>query len=55
MLIDRLEKHALGEVEMSATQIKATEVLLRKCLPDLSHLEATGEGGGPLVVTWKQP
>ena len=35
-LINRLEGHALGEVELSATQIKAIEVLIRKTLPDLS-------------------
>lgn len=48
MLIDRLEKHALGEVEMTSTQIKAAEVLLRKSLPDLQSTELSGhvDGGG---------
>lgn len=48
MLLTRLEKHALGDVEMSPTQIKATEILLRKSLPDLSTTEHTGPGGGAL-------
>jgi hypothetical protein len=41
-LIQRLQNHALGEVEMSPTQIKATEILLKKRLPDLSAVEHTG-------------
>lgn len=49
-LINRLTKHALGEVEMKNSQVRAAEVLLRKTIPDLSSVEATGEGGGPLVV-----
>lgn len=50
MLLNRLEKHALGQLEMSATQIKATEVLLRKSLPDLTAIELTGKNGGPVVI-----
>ena len=48
-LINRLESHALGEVELSATQIKAIEVLIRKTLPDLSSVEMTGDSSAPLV------
>lgn len=46
-LINRLENHALGETELSQTQIKAIEILLRKTLPDLSAVahEGTGEDG----------
>lgn len=42
MLRHRLENHVLGKLEMSATQIKAAEILLRKCLPDLSAVQHTG-------------
>lgn len=38
-LINRLTAHANGEVEMSATQVRATEILLRKILPDLSDVK----------------
>lgn len=48
-LINRLEKHALGDLDLSATQIKAIEVLIRKTLPDLSSVQLTGEGGGAVV------
>ena len=38
-LINRLQKHALGELELSPSQIKAIEVLIKKTLPDLSAVE----------------
>lgn len=48
-LINVLTKHAIGETEeLSQSRIKAIEILLRKSLPDLSSVELTGEGGGPL-------
>lgn len=43
MLIKRLEDHALGKIEMTATQITAAQTLLRKSLADLSQIEHTGE------------
>lgn len=42
-LMQRLQNHALGLADMTATQIKAAEILLRKKLPDLSATEITGE------------
>lgn len=48
-LINRLEAHAMGEVELSATQVRSIEVLLKKILPDLSALQVDGDGeGGPV-------
>ena len=47
-LINRLESHALGDLELSATQIKAIEVLIRKTLPDLSAVELSGDPDAPL-------
>jgi len=38
-LINRLTDHANGKVEMTATQVRATEILLRKILPDLSDVK----------------
>lgn len=49
-LINRLSDHALKDLELSQTQIKAIEILLRKSLPDLSSIELTGEGGGPIQI-----
>jgi hypothetical protein len=50
LILNKLENHALGTegAEMTSTQLKAAEVLLRKCMPDLSSMEMTGEGGGPI-------
>lgn len=42
-LINRLTDHVLGGLEMSPTQVRAAEVLLRKSIPDLSAVELDGE------------
>jgi hypothetical protein len=39
LLINRLTDHALGKLELTSTQIKAIEILIRKTLPDLSAVE----------------
>jgi hypothetical protein len=56
-ILERLEKAAMGEVEVTQTQIKAAEIVLRKTLPDLARTEVTGNEGGPqeLVIRWKEP
>lgn len=43
-LVNRLQGHALGENEMTPTQIKAAEILLRKSIPDLSSIDANITG-----------
>lgn len=42
-ILNRLSNHVAGKVELSATQIRAAEILLRKVLPDLSAVEHTGD------------
>ena len=42
MIRNRLQKHIAGEIDMTATQIRAAEILLRKVIPDLSSVEYTG-------------
>lgn len=56
MILDRLVKHVNGEIDMSASQIKAADILLKKTIPDLGRTEVTGADGGPQVmtVTWKK-
>ena len=50
-LINRLTQHALGNVELSATQVKAIEILLKKSVPDLSAVSISGTGdNGELQV-----
>lgn len=48
MLVKRLTDHAVGKTEMSATQLKAVEILLRKSLPDLAAIELTGDAKAPI-------
>ena len=40
-LIDRLQSCAMGEIELTMLQIRAIEILLRKCVPDLSHTDVS--------------
>lgn len=47
-LINRLTNHAFGEVELTATQIKAIEILLRKSIPDLAAIQLTGNPDQPI-------
>lgn len=41
-LINRLTKHAFGEVQLSSTQVRAIEILLGKTLPNLAQIEHAG-------------
>lgn len=54
---DRLEKHILGEIEMSATQVSAGLGLLRKVLPDLAATELSTDPNKPMkgVLVWGAP
>jgi len=36
-ILNRLQNHVIGKNEMSATQVRAAEILLKKTLPDLSQ------------------
>jgi hypothetical protein len=42
-LVNRLTDHALGNCEMSSTQVTAALGLLKKALPDLSSAEVKNE------------
>jgi hypothetical protein len=44
MLLNRLQDHVDGKVEMSQTQLRAAEVLLRKAMPDLKATDITTAG-----------
>jgi hypothetical protein len=55
MLVKRLTDHVVGKNEMSQTQLKAAEILLKKSLPDLSSVDATlrGDADAPLALELK--
>ncbi len=49
VIIDRLQKHVAGEIEMTASQIAAANALLDRSVPKLSQIQHVGdESGGPI-------
>jgi hypothetical protein len=54
-LLNRLNDHVFSDTDISQTQMKAIEILLRKSLPDLSAVELSGNDEHPfkLVVEWQ--
>ena len=57
VILARLEKAALGELDITPASLKAAEIVLRKTIPDLARTEVTGEDGGPqeMTISWKEP
>ena len=59
MLINRLSDHIFGEVELSPTQVRGIEILLRKTVPDLKATEISGPDGGDIpfsgIVKYVKP
>ncbi len=49
-LINRLQNHVDGNCEMSTSQLRAAEILLKKSLPDLQSVEVDVEGDVGLTV-----
>lgn len=49
-LINRLENHAFGDIELTSTQLKAIEILLKKSLPDLSAIEHSTDPEAPMKM-----
>ena len=50
-LINVLQNHALGESEeeLSASRLKAIEILLRKSVPDLQSIQHSGDENNPIL------
>ena len=42
-LLNRLIKHAMGEVEMTQSPVNAARIVIGKSIPDLSAVQYTGE------------
>lgn len=49
-LINRLEKHINGEIELQNSQLKAIEILLDRSIPKLSAIELTGDPDRPVGI-----
>lgn len=45
VIIDRIAKCANGELQMTAQELKAAEIILRKTVPDLARTELTNAPG----------
>src|SRR5215472_17662586 len=39
VIIDRFQKHFMGELDLTPTQIRVGEILLRKVIPALTHTD----------------
>ena len=52
-LINVLTNCALGEIELTATRLKAIEILLRKSVPDLAAIEVTGDANHPIEMRFR--
>lgn len=54
-LLNRLNDHVFNAVDISQTQMKAIEILLRKTLPDLAAVTISGDEDSPvkMVVEWQ--
>lgn len=53
-IIDRLEKHISGEVELTQAQVASARILLDKSLPSLQSTALTGANGGAIEITERQ-
>lgn len=42
-LVNRLQDHFAGKIELTPSQIRAAEILLDRCVPKMSAIEHTGE------------
>lgn len=50
MLIKRLSDNAFGEIELTTSQLRSIEILLKKTVPDLKAIEHYGKDGGAIEV-----
>lgn len=50
VLVQRLHDHAMGTLEMSASQITAAQALLDRSVPKLSQIQHVGDPENPVVT-----
>jgi hypothetical protein len=51
VIIDRLQKHVDGEIEMKPSQITAAQILLDRSVPKLQQIQHVGDDeGGPIRI-----
>mgnify|MGYP003118423486 CR=1 FL=1 len=52
-LLNRLQNHVDGQCEMTTTQLRAAEILLKKSLPDLSQVEHRSDEDSPMKMVFE--
>ena len=55
MLANRLRDHVRGKIELTPTQVRSAEILLKKVLPDLAIMEIKGEITQNYIVHMPSP
>ena len=50
VIIDRLQKHVAGKIEMTATQVAAANSLLDRSVAKLQQIQHVGDEGGPIRI-----
>jgi len=50
VILDRLVKHVNGEIDMSNSQVRAADILLKKIVPDVARTEIAGDPDRPLNI-----
>jgi len=50
LLIDRLQDHAEGKIEMTATQVRAAETLIDRTVPKLQSIQHSGDPQNPVGI-----
>jgi len=50
VIIDRLQKHVNGDLEMTSTQVNAANSLLDRSVPKLSQIQHVGDNENPVAV-----
>ena len=53
-LVEKLQNYINGVIDLSPTQLRAIELLLKKSLPDLKSEEIKGETQSNITITIKQ-
>ncbi|MCP4465871.1 MAG: hypothetical protein GY813_03850 [Halieaceae bacterium] len=53
-IVEELQRHLHGEREMTATQIRAAQILLDKSLPNLQSTELQGDLEGQFKIEWNR-
>ena len=56
-IVNRFVKHFNGELELTQSQIKVGEILLKKTVPDLARQEIIGDDQKPvgMIIKWHDP